>query len=229
MSLISDNLSRITDEIHAGCKRTGRDPATVSLMAVSKNHPAESVLEAMAAGHKLFGENRIQEAKEKFGSITGEYELHMIGHLQRNKVQDAVSLCSCIQSVDALRTLEKISRISSETWNNVDVLLEVNTSQEATKNGVLGLEELEALIHEGMKMSGIRIRGLMTMAPFTEDRDKIRTSFVSLRKLFEEIGSRGLFPAWDTLSMGMSSDFDIAIEEGSTLVRIGTAIFGGRT
>lgn len=225
---ISDNLSRVRQAIDTACRGVGKDPERVRLMAVSKNHPAASVQDAIAAGQTLFGENRVQEAMEKFSGLNESYELHMIGHLQSNKIKDAVSMCGCIQSVDTTKTLRKVSAQAQSSLRPMDILFEVNTSEEDSKYGVGTAEELDALVREAQFLPSIRVRGLMTIAPFTSDKKRIRASFVRLRRMFEDIGMLDVFHDWDTLSMGMSSDFTIAIEEGSTLVRIGTAIFGER-
>ena len=197
-------------------------------MAVSKNHPREAVIEAMATGQRLFGENRVQEAVEKFSGIDGDFDLHIIGHLQRNKVRDALSVAGLVQSVDSSRILRRISSISAEMGQHRDILIEVNTSGEESKFGLRGEKELFSLLEEALELPMLRPTGLMTMAPFVDDEKPIRASFRRLRELFLRI-ERDYSPSgWKVLSMGMSSDFPIAIEEGSTLLRIGTAIFGGR-
>ena len=226
MNDIRSNLQRVGEDIEKACLRCGRRSEEVSLMAVSKTQPAEDVIEAVRAGQRLFGENRVQEAVDKFSSINEDYTLHMIGHLQRNKVKDAVEIAACIQSVDALRTAEKISNIIGR--NMMDILIEVNTSGEDTKFGVKDFDGLLSLIDGCLELPGLNLRGLMTIAPFTADQSAVRSSFRNLYTYFNRAASRYGMKQWDMLSMGMSSDYSIAIEEGSTLVRVGTAIFGQR-
>jgi pyridoxal phosphate enzyme (YggS family) len=199
-------------------------------MAVSKFHPAESVLEAIRAGQRLFGENRVQEATEKFvrvKKIQPDVELHLIGSLQRNKVSKIIEIASCIQSVDRAELLAEIERQGAVRNTVTSVLFEYHTGEES-KAGYADRDSLFRSIDLLPEMPHVRCSGLMTMAPFTEDQAAVKASFRSLAALQGECQRR--YPSLDfsTLSMGMSSDYGIAIEEGSTLVRIGTAIFGER-
>ena len=195
-------------------------------MAVTKNFPRETVLAAAAAGLTLFGENRVQEAEEKFADIGVEHELHLIGHLQRNKAKSAAGVFSWVQSIDKVDTAQALEARCAEKGSVMNVLLELNTSGEAAKSGFLARGDLLAALETITSLPHLKVRGLMTVGPLSEEEARIRSSFSSLRSLFDEV--RAGAPDVDTLSMGMSGDFEIAIEEGSTLVRIGTALFGHR-
>jgi len=229
---IKENLQTIRNKINQAEKKACRPEGSVKLMAVSKFHPAEAVLEAISADQLLFGENRVQEASEKFPQIIEAHpqlSLHMIGQLQSNKVKKAVSIASCIQSVDRLDLLKEIEKQCQKIDKNIKILFEVHTGEES-KSGYTSEEALLESIQacaDGL-FPHIIPEGFMTMAPFTDDEKLIRKSFITLRELAEKL--RHQFPdlPLTELSMGMSGDFEIAIEEGSTLVRVGTAIFGQR-
>jgi len=229
---IAENLEKIRKEIISIEIQSGRPAGSVKLLAVSKFHPVQSVMDAIEAGQTLFGENRIQEAAVKFEEIrqSGKNaELHIIGTLQRNKVKDAVAISSCIESVDRIEVLTEIEKQCSRIDKKITVLFEYHTGEE-TKAGFLSYEKLLEAVQccaDG-EFSHIIPRGFMTMAPYTSDSDPIHRAFARLRETAQKI--RTVFPEMnlDILSMGMSNDFKIAIEEGSTLVRIGTAIFGKR-
>ncbi len=232
MSQIAENLESVLNKIRAVEKRAFRDENSVKLVAVSKFHPAESVIEALEAGQLLFGENRVQEAAAKFDEIRArglEPNLHIIGSLQRNKVKEAVRIASCIESADRIELIEEIEKQAAKINKNIEILFEVHTGEDS-KAGFTSQEELENAIKlcAGQKFPHVTPRGFMTMAPFTEDKDLIRKSFVTLRNLRDSFQKK--YPSLDLseLSMGMSGDFEIAIEEGATIVRIGTAIFGSR-
>ncbi len=197
-------------------------------MAVTKGFPRQTVLDALSAGMDLLGENRVQEAEEKFSDLPGPYELHLIGHLQRNKARIASGLFRCVQSIDSPRTAEALDGRCAERDSRMDVLLELNTSGEPTKSGFGSSDELRRGLEEIARLPRLRVRGLMTVGPLTDDPGRIRGAFAALKALFDEIRTGGGLPLFDTLSMGMSGDFELAIEEGSTLVRIGTALFGSR-
>ena len=229
---IKTNLENINVKIKEACQKAGRNPAEVKLVAVSKFHPTKDVIDAVNCGQLLFGENRVQEAKEKFTEIYKSYpevQLHIIGTLQRNKVKDAVKIASCIESVDRIELLEEIEKQCAKIDKKIDVFLELHTGEE-TKSGFPDFESLkntaELFIQD--KFPHITLKGFMTMAPFTEDKDLIRKSFSTLKEAKQKINA--LYPALNLteLSMGMSNDFELAIEEGSTIVRIGTSIFGPR-
>ena len=229
---ICANLKIINERIRAAEKKAGRPENSVKLMAVSKFHPAENVLSAIEAGQFLFGENRVQEAFEKFPPIIESHknvELHMIGVLQSNKVKNAVKVASCIESVDRISLLDEIEKQAAKIDRRIKVLFEFHTGEES-KSGFESQEELEKALEacrQG-KYPHIIPSGFMTMAPFTDDRERIRKSFVTLRTLKEKMQKKYSDFNLSELSMGMSGDFEIAIEEGSTLVRVGTAIFGER-
>ena len=232
MSQIAENLESVLNKIRAVEKRAFRDENSVKLVAVSKFHPAESVIEALEAGQLLFGENRVQEAAAKFDEIRAlglEPNLHIIGSLQRNKVKEAVRIASCIESADRIELIEEIEKQAAKINKNIEILFEVHTGEDS-KAGFTSVEDLENAIKlcAGQKFPHVTPRGFMTMAPFTEDKSLIRKSFVTLRNLRDSFQKK--YPSLDLseLSMGMSGDFEIAIEEGATIVRIGTAIFGSR-
>ena len=227
MSAIAENLRKVEERIAEAAIRVGRKPEEVSLVAATKDRTAEEVEEAISAGVKIVGENRVQEAEAKFPHIHLPFQRHMIGHLQRNKVKKALLLFDVIQSVDSLRLGEEISKRALQMGKAVEVLVEVNTSGEATKFGVDPEEALD-LVGALSELEGISVRGLMTVGPLSEDVGEIRRAFSLLRGLRDEI-ERELDLSLPVLSMGMSGDFEVAIEEGSTMVRIGTAIFGPRS
>ena len=228
VSVLSENIKAVRERIEKACARAGRSPGEISLLAVSKTMGTERVREAIDAGLKLFGENRIQDAAPKIRALPGDIAWHMVGHLQRNKVKKAVALFDMIQSVDSYELALEIDRRSSEMGKIMDVLVEVNTSAEATKFGCRpqdGVDLVERMSH----LRGIAVMGLMTIGAFTQDEAALRDCFVTLRELArktQEAGISGVEMRY--LSMGMTSDFEIAIEEGSNMVRIGTAIFGPR-
>jgi pyridoxal phosphate enzyme (YggS family) len=223
---VAANLAAVRSRIAEAARRAGRDPSAVRLMAVTKGFPRETVMEALEAGASLFGENRVQEAETKFTDLAGRCETHLIGHLQTNKAKAAAALFDCVQSIDSLHTAEALDARCGERGRTMDVLLELNTSGEGSKSGFPGRDELAAGLAEVEKLLRLRVRGLMTVGPLTDDEGAIRAAFGRLRSAFEELAAGR--PGFDTLSMGMSSDFQIAIEEGATLVRVGTALFGPR-
>lgn len=229
---IKDNLEKIQNRINEAEIKSGRKTGSVNLMAVSKFHPQSSVLEAIQAGQFLFGENRVQEASQKFPEVFETYpqaKLHMIGQLQSNKVRNAVKVADCIQSVDRIELLEEIEKQCAKIEKKIKILFEVHTGEES-KSGFKTTDELKSAIDlfGTGKFTHIIPCGLMTMAPFTEEKALIHKSFSTLRELSEKLKSEYKALNFDVLSMGMSGDFEIAIEEGSTLVRVGTAIFGER-
>ncbi len=229
---IKENLQIIRNKISEAEKKSGRKSGSVKLMAVSKFHPAQAVEEAMAAGQFLFGENRVQEASAKFPPLIAshpEINVHMIGQLQSNKVKKAIEFASCIQSVDRLDLLKEIEKQCSKLNRTIDILFEIHTGEES-KSGYTNaadlLESIEACVNGNFPH--IIPKGFMTMAPFTDDQIMVRKSFIALRELSEKLRQEYPTLPLTELSMGMSGDFEIAIEEGSTLVRVGTAIFGQR-
>ena len=230
---IADNLARVRQRIADAARRADRRPEEIALMAVTKTFPPEIIREAYAAGQRLFGENRVQEFAEKVPSLANlpGIEFHLIGHLQSNKAAKATQIFAAIDSVDSLHLAEKLNAAAKNKADRLPVLIEINLGGEAAKSGVApGSLELEALLAAAPRLEHLEFRGLMSIPPFTENPESGRPYFRSLRQLRDQIAARKL-PAvgMDVLSMGMSHDFEIAIEEGSTCVRVGTAIFGSRT
>lgn len=224
---IAANLERVRNEIADACARAGRESSSVALMAVSKMHPAEAILEAHAAGQRLFGENRVQEAELKLAQISGleGLQLHLIGPLQNNKTNKAADLFHAIDTLDSAKTAERLDRAARDRNKRLPVLIEVKLSPEETKHGVAP-SELPALLDALAPLEHLEVRGLMTVPPWSEDPEPARPYFQQLRRLRDESAVR--HPGVTELSMGMTNDFRVAIEEGSTSVRIGTAIFGKR-
>jgi len=230
---ISDNIAGVERRIAEAARRAGRDPGEISLVAVSKTHPPERIREAYAAGVRLFGENRVQEFVGKTKSLRDlrDAEWHMIGHLQSNKAAKAVELFAAVDSVDSLRLAQRLNAAAQQFGKRLKVLIEINVGGEAAKSGVAPEStELEELLRGAAELEHLDFRGLMTVPPFSEDPQLARPYFRKLRALREEIAGRQ-WPrvTMSVLSMGMSHDFEVAIEEGSTCVRVGTAIFGERT
>ncbi len=230
---IAENIAHIRERIAAAARRTGRSPDEITLMAVSKTQPPEKIREAYDAGLLVFGENRVQEFAGKVAAL-GELrdaEWHMIGHLQTNKAVRTAELFRAVDSVDSLKLAEKLDTAARSLSKKLDVHVEINVGGEAAKSGVApDSRELEAVLLAVPRLGGLIFHGLMTVPPFTENPEDARPYFRKLRELRDTIAARKL-PAigMDQLSMGMSHDFEIAIEEGSTCVRVGTAIFGART
>jgi hypothetical protein len=223
---LAESLADVRSRIEAAARKAGRASADVRLMAVTKGFPREVVQEALGAGLSLFGENRVQEAEAKFADLPVPCETHLIGHLQTNKARAAAALFACVQSIDSMHTAEALDARCAERGAPIDVLLELNTSGEDSKSGFRTCDELLAGLDAVRKLPLLRLKGLMTVGPLTDDPQKIRAAFAQLRSLFDEV--RPGLSGFDTLSMGMSGDFELAIEEGSTLVRLGTALFGIR-
>lgn len=225
---IADNLTHITQRIRSAAVTAGRDPSLVRLVAVSKTRPPADIMAACRAGQLLFGENYVQELVTKAAQVTAPVQWHMIGHLQSNKVKHVAGLVSLVHSLDRLSLAQEISRRWSESGRVCDALIQVNIAGEATKGGTSEQGALE-LARFVSRLPGIRIRGLMTMPPFFDDPERSRPCFRRLRHLAEEIAAAGIEGVEMTeLSMGMSGDFEVAVQEGATLVRVGTAIFGER-
>ncbi len=232
MNNIKNNNEIINEKIEKARIKAGRKDNKIKLLAVSKFHPAESVIEAINAGQTLFGENRVQEADKKFSQLYENYtniNLHLIGQLQSNKVKTAVKISKCIQSVDRIPLLELIEKQCTIQNKNIEILLEVHTGEES-KSGFDSEKELYNALDllAQNKYPHIIPKGFMTMAPFTSDDKLIHKSFETLRKIQENSLKNYTNLELKELSMGMSNDYEIAIQEGSTIVRIGTAIFGER-
>ncbi len=227
MGTITENLKLVRERMEAACLRVGRNPDEITLVTVTKTISPNRINEAIDAGVTDIGENRVQEAREKYSEIKPAI-WHLIGHLQTNKVKHALRIFQWIHSVDSLHLAEKIEQEASRLGKIIPIFLEVKTSPEETKYGVPVSETLR-LIEEISLFGHLQVKGLMTIAPFTDDEKAIRKSFQTLRHLREEIDRAQIAGVeMEHLSMGMSHDFEIAIEEGATMVRIGTAIFGSR-
>ena len=227
-AFLEATLPQLRERIANAARRAGREPSEVRLMAVTKGFPRETVEAALSSGLTLLGENRVQEAELKYGQLAEGYELHLIGHLQRNKARTASGLFSCIQSIDKLETAVALEQRLAERARSIDILLELNTSGEASKSGFKTRDELLSSLDSLGRLPHLRLRGVMTVGPFTQDSSAVHQSFAALRKVFEEVRTGGSFGDFNVLSMGMSGDFEAAIEEGATIVRIGTALFGRR-
>jgi hypothetical protein len=230
---ISQNIAEVRDRIAAAASRAGRPPEEIVLMAVSKTHPPEQIREAYNAGLRLFGENRVQEFAGKAQALTdlAEAEWHMIGHLQTNKAAKAAELFVAVDSVDSVKLAEKLDAAARFVGHKLGVLVEINVGGESAKSGVApDSRELEELLQAAPRLEALEFRGLMTVPPFTDNPEEARPYFRKLRDLQETIAKRRL-PSitMNALSMGMSHDFEVAIEEGSTCIRVGTAIFGERS
>jgi pyridoxal phosphate enzyme (YggS family) len=229
---VRENIAALQEQITAAAKRSGRNPSEVNLMAVTKTHPPQRIREAYAAGLRLFGENRVQEFDSKAAALADlqAAEWHMIGHLQTNKAAKAVDMFAAVDSVDSVKLAEKLDAAARKLYRRLPVLIEVNIGGEAAKSGVAPQSpEWEALLLAAPRLEALEFRGLMTVPPFTDDPEGARPYFRQLRALRDATAARKL-PAvrMEVLSMGMSHDFEVAIEEGSTSVRVGTAIFGER-
>ncbi len=229
---ISDNIEAVRERVEAAARRAGRQAKDVSLMAVTKTHPAERIREAHAAGLRLFGENRVQEFAGKAAAVAdlAGASWHMIGHLQTNKAGKAAELFGAVDSVDSVKLAEKLDAAARGMGKKLGLLIEINVGGEAAKSGAApDSRELEELLLAAPRFEALEFHGLMTVPPFSDDPEEARAFFRKLRLLRDSIAGRKL-PAvrMDELSMGMSHDFEVAIEEGSTCVRVGTAIFGER-
>ena len=220
------NLKAVQQRIEAACARAGRDPGSVTLVAITKSQPPEVVCAAAAAGLSLFGENKVQEAKAKIPACPGRLRWHMVGHLQSNKCRDAVSLFEMVQSVDSLRLAEELNKRAEQAAKRLPVLLEVNAVGEASKFGYPP-NELLADLGRINALPRLEIQGLMTVPPWRPDAEEVRPVFRQMRELKARC-EQLLGAPLPHLSMGMSGDFEVAIEEGATHVRVGSSIFGKR-
>lgn len=229
---ISENISELQQRIHAAARRAGRNGHEIVLMAVTKTHPSERIREAYAAGVRIFGENRVQEFAGKIAALSdlSGAQWHMIGHLQSNKAAKAAELFNAVDSVDSAKLAERLNSAAEAQHKRIPVLIEINVGGEQAKSGIApGSRDLDALLAAAPRFGALEFCGLMTVPPFAEDPDAARPYFRKLREIRESIRKRGLAAVhMDVLSMGMSHDFEVAIEEGSTCVRVGTAIFGER-
>ena len=226
--MVAENYRYVLKKVEEACARSGRDPKDVTLIAVSKTKPIEMIEEAMEAGARVFGENKVQELCDKYEQLPKDLHWHLIGHLQRNKVKYIVDKAELIHSVDSLKLAEEISKEALKKNVEVNILIEVNVAEEESKFGV-SVEETLALVEEIAKLPGIHIQGLMTIAPYTTDPEENRPVFRTLKKLAVDIKKKNIDNVcMDVLSMGMTGDYEVAIEEGATMVRVGTGIFGER-
>jgi pyridoxal phosphate enzyme (YggS family) len=229
---ITQNVAEVQERIATAARRARRDPKEITLMAVSKTFGPERIREAHQAGLRVFGENRLQEFAGKAGALADlkDVEWHMIGHLQTNKASKTAELFDAVDSVDSLRLAEKLNSSAAQIQKKLAVLIEINVGGEAAKSGLsTESHELEELLRAAPGLENLEFRGLMTIPPFFEDSQLTRPYFRKLRGLRDQISARGLQRVgMDVISMGMSHDFEVAIEEGSTCVRVGTAIFGER-
>lgn len=226
MSEVARNLRRVQERIRAAAERSGRDPQDVKLVVVTKTVPPDRIREAIEAGATILGENYVQEARRKIAELGHPVSWHLIGHLQTNKAKQAVELFEMIHSVDSLRVARELDRRAGRARRVARVLLQVNLSGEATKSG-LRPDEVMPLLRELVGFPHLSVEGLMTLPPFSPDPEDVRVYFRALRELRERIFEEMGVPLRE-LSMGMSHDFEVAVEEGATMVRVGTAIFGSR-
>ena len=229
MGTIAGNIETIRARIRAAAERAGRDPQSVRLVAVSKRQPLAAIREAMAAGQVMFGENYLQEAEDKVAALGQGVVWHCIGYLQSNKARIAAEIFGCIETIERLKLAKALESRLAELGKTMPVLVQVNVGGEAQKAGVAP-KEAGQLCRELQQFPHLRLQGLMTMPPFVDDPEESRGYFRQLRQLGEELAAQGLLGQHGPveLSMGMSGDFEVAIEEGATLVRVGTALFGER-
>lgn len=226
--MVAENYRDVEAKVCAACVRSGRAREEVTLIAVSKTKPVEMILEAMEAGASVFGENKVQELCDKYEALPKDIRWHLIGHLQRNKVKYVIGKAELIHSVDSLRLAEEISKEALKKGVEADILIEVNVAEEESKFGVT-VEDTERLVREIAVLPGIHIQGLMTIAPYVENPEENRQVFRTLKKLAVDIGKKNIDNvSMNVLSMGMTGDYEVAIEEGATMVRVGTGIFGER-
>lgn len=226
--MINENLMQVRKNIEAACQKAGRNPEEVTLIAVSKTKPVPMLEEAYQAGSRDFGENKVQEIMDKYPVLPDDIRWHMIGHLQRNKVKYIVDKVSLVHSVDSLRLAEEISRQAEKKQTELDILVEVNIAQEESKFGTFRAEAAQ-LVEEIAKLPCIHVKGLMTIAPFVEHPEENRKYFRQIKELSVDIEKKNIDNvSMSVLSMGMTNDYMVAVEEGATMVRVGTGIFGER-
>lgn len=226
--MITENLEQVRSNIVRACEAVGRDPGEVTLVAVSKTKPVSLLQEAYDAGARVFGENKVQEIIDKYDKLPGDIQWHMIGHLQRNKVKYIVDKVSMIHSVDSLRLAIAIEQEAAKHELRVPVLIEVNVAEEESKFGVK-MDEVIPLLLQICDFSQLEVRGLMTIAPFVKNPESNREIFRQLKKLSVDIAAKNINNiTMSVLSMGMTGDYEVAVQEGATMVRVGTGIFGER-
>lgn len=227
MPSVRDNIIQIEERIHNACVRAGRERSSLRLMVVSKLQPVEKIREALEYGCRLFGESRVQETRDRRDIFPDDAEIHMIGHLQRNKTRDAAQLYHGVHSLDAVKTVDALERHLADRPEPLEVMIEMNTSGEASKHGVATFDEVTALAERIESSDRFRLTGLMTIGPFGAPSDDIRSAFALLRESRDRL-ERLMGTQYPELSMGMTDDMEEAVLEGSTMLRIGTAIFGRR-
>jgi PLP dependent protein len=234
MTALAENLQAVQERIDAAARRAGRDPARVRLVAVTKNQPPEAIAAAFDLGMRHFGENRVEEAEPKIPGLPPDITWHMIGHVQSRKAKLVVPLFDVVHSVDSVKLAARLHRLAGEEGRRLPVLLQVNVSGEEAKYGLAAdrwaedgaqRRELLAAVAEIVALPGLEVQGLMTMAPIVSDPEEVRPVFAAMRRLRKELAALHPEAGWQHLSMGMSDDFEVAVEEGATLVRIGRAIF----
>ena len=226
--MVKENLAMVEDRVKAACDRAGRSYGSVTLVAVSKTKPVRLVEQAYEYGIRQFGENKAQEMKEKYDMLPKNINWHFIGHLQTNKIKYVLGRAALIHSVDSMHLAEAIEAECVKKKLDADILVEVNVAQEATKSGIK-TEETESLVRDIAKLPHVHVKGLMTIAPFVENAGNNRMIFRTLKDLSVDIGSKNIDNvSMNILSMGMTNDYEVAIEEGATHIRVGTAIFGER-
>ncbi len=226
--MIAENLQQVRENIRRACQKAGRNPEEVTLIAVSKTKPVSALLEAYDADARVFGENKVQEIMDKYDRLPSDIQWHMIGHLQRNKVKYIIDKVAMIHSVDSLRLAETIEREAARHNVKVPVLVEVNVAQEESKFG-LGTDEVIPLLESIAGFAHLEVKGLMTIAPFVENPENNREVFRELKKLSVDINAKNINNiTMSVLSMGMTGDYEVAVQEGATMVRVGTGIFGER-
>ncbi len=226
--MLQDNFRQVEENIQKACERAGRDPREVTLIAVSKTKPIEMLQEAYDFGTRIFGENKVQELADKYEALPKDIHWHLIGHLQRNKVKYIIDKVDLIHSVDSVRLAETIEKEADKRGVTANILLEVNVAQEESKFG-FRTEEVEDAVRKIALFPHIKVCGLMTIAPFVENPEENRQYFRNLRNLSVDIGAKKVDNVtMSILSMGMTNDYEVAIEEGATMVRVGTGLFGAR-
>lgn len=225
---VAKNYREIEKRVQDACKRSGRDPKDVTLISVSKTKPVSMLMEAYEAGARVFGENKVQEIAEKYPQMPEDTKFHMIGHLQTNKVGQVIDKVSMIHSVDSVHLAEKIEKEAAKRGLQTDILLEVNVAREESKYGFFMEEVVPALEIIG-KYPHLNVKGLMTIAPNVENAEENRIYFKNLYQLYVDIKTKNIDNGtMSALSMGMTGDFEVAVEEGATMIRVGTGIFGSR-
>ena len=227
-TIVADNLRNVHSNIKLACEKSGRDVSEITLISVSKTKPVDMLKEAYDTGERCFGENKVQEICQKYPEMPEDVKWHMIGHLQTNKVKQVIDKVVLIHSVDSIKLAEVISRESEKKGIVTDILVEVNVANEDTKFGTT-YENVEALIMDIASLPAVKVRGLMTIAPFVDNPEDNRVIFRKLNQLFVDLRAKNIDNTYmDILSMGMTNDYQVAIEEGATMIRVGTGIFGNR-